>query len=395
MGPAPEMDGDVFLLTASNFTVYYYSGVVGFSSPTWTPDANDSYPAVNLGTPTVSISVSGSMAFGYVAINAPATNTLTISNPGNAPLTVSSISYPAGFSGDWSSGTVPGGGMQTVNVTFAPTTASVYGGTITVTSNAGSGTGTITASGSGVPAFGTTAIYGSTYAAWQSLAFTSTDLANSAVSGPLANPSGDGMTNLEKYAFGLSPYQKASPSVVAFSSVQQNGHTYPALTYQVPAAGPQTDLLYTLESSTDLVNWSQAPGGFTLFNSSGPTNGWYYYTYYANTLPIDQNPKAFVRLNIQDPAVTQITTISGVYGHNDVSVTVTVAGPANATFYYTVNGGIPTTASSRYTGPLYFENNQPGNQLEVIQVQAYLNGIPYGSVTTATFTLSGHVSGGG
>ena len=37
--------GQVFNGTANGFTVYYYNGATGFSSPTW-----DGYPAVYLGT---------------------------------------------------------------------------------------------------------------------------------------------------------------------------------------------------------------------------------------------------------------------------------------------------------------------------------------------------------
>jgi hypothetical protein len=73
---------------------------------------------------------------------------MTIANSGNATLTVSSISYPAGFSGAWS-GTIAAGGSQNVTVTFAPTALISYGGTVTVNSDATSGTSTISASGTG------------------------------------------------------------------------------------------------------------------------------------------------------------------------------------------------------------------------------------------------------
>jgi len=75
---------------------------------------------------------------------------LTINNTGNATLTVSSISYPSGFSGAWS-GTIAAGGSQPVTVTFSPTSATTYGGTVTVNSDATSGGNTITASGTGLP----------------------------------------------------------------------------------------------------------------------------------------------------------------------------------------------------------------------------------------------------
>jgi hypothetical protein len=104
--------------------------------------------AVNWATKIVSLS--GNLAFGNVIIGSTAQSTLSISNSGNATLTVSGISYPAGFSGAWS-GTVPAGGSTNVTVTFAPTANTAYGGYITVNSDATSGTNTIAVTGAGVP----------------------------------------------------------------------------------------------------------------------------------------------------------------------------------------------------------------------------------------------------
>jgi hypothetical protein len=66
------------------------------------------------------ILLTGNLAFGRVGLGSVATRTLTISNNGTGPLTVSSISYPPGFSGDFPSGTIPSGASQIVTVTFAP-----------------------------------------------------------------------------------------------------------------------------------------------------------------------------------------------------------------------------------------------------------------------------------
>ena len=100
-------------------------------------------------TPTRIVALSGSLAFGNVAVNGTSTATLTIRNSGNAALTVNSISYPSGFSGNWS-GTIGAGNSQNVTVTFAPTVATSYNGNVTVSSNATSGTNTTAISGTGV-----------------------------------------------------------------------------------------------------------------------------------------------------------------------------------------------------------------------------------------------------
>ncbi len=99
-------------------------------------------------TPTRIISLSGNLAFGNVAVGSSAQRPLAISNIGNSALTVSSISYPTGFSGNFS-GAIPAGSSQNVTVTFSPAAATTYGGTVTVNADQTSGTNTITASGTG------------------------------------------------------------------------------------------------------------------------------------------------------------------------------------------------------------------------------------------------------
>ena len=99
-------------------------------------------------TPTRIISLGGNLAFGSVAVGSTPQSTLTIYNTGSSTMTVSSISYPSGFSGSWS-GTIAAGGSHPVTVTFSPTSAISYGGTVTVNSDATSGVNTISASGTG------------------------------------------------------------------------------------------------------------------------------------------------------------------------------------------------------------------------------------------------------
>jgi YVTN family beta-propeller protein len=86
--------------------------------------------------------------FGATRVGVGATATLTIGNAGNSPLIVSSIAYPAGFSGNWPGGVVPPGGAQAVTVFFTPT-PKPYSGTITVNANQTSGPTTVGVSGYG------------------------------------------------------------------------------------------------------------------------------------------------------------------------------------------------------------------------------------------------------
>lgn len=94
------------------------------------------------------ISLGGNMAFGGVLVGTNTQRTLTINNSGVSNLTVSSISYPAGFSGNWS-GTIAPGGSQNVTVTFSPSSVTSYGGSLTINSDATIGTNTLAISGYG------------------------------------------------------------------------------------------------------------------------------------------------------------------------------------------------------------------------------------------------------
>ena len=67
---------------------------------------------------------------------------MTVANTGNTILTVSSISYPAGFSGVFS-GQIATGSSANVTVTFVPTAVTNYSGTVTVNSDATSGANTM------------------------------------------------------------------------------------------------------------------------------------------------------------------------------------------------------------------------------------------------------------
>jgi hypothetical protein len=134
------------LIKFSPTAAQHYSGTVTVNS------------SANSGTNTLAISgigvgqtiaLGGNLSFGGVAVNSNAQRTLTITNTGTTNLTVTSISYPAGFSGIFA-GVIAPGISTNVTVTFSPTSTTNYSGTVTVNSDKLGGTNTIAASGSGI-----------------------------------------------------------------------------------------------------------------------------------------------------------------------------------------------------------------------------------------------------
>jgi FG-GAP-like repeat/Abnormal spindle-like microcephaly-assoc'd, ASPM-SPD-2-Hydin len=95
------------------------------------------------------LELNGNLAFGTIAVGQTSAHTLAIGNTGNSALTVTSITYPAGFSGDWGGGVVAPGAVHNVTVTFAPTAAAAYGGPVSVVANQTEGPTSISASGTG------------------------------------------------------------------------------------------------------------------------------------------------------------------------------------------------------------------------------------------------------
>ena len=100
------------------------------------------------------------------------------------------------------------------------------------------------------------------FALWQNNQFTPQELANPLISGPTADPDGDGLTNDQEYLFGLPPKAgnpSPSPTIalsgnqitLSFNAVLATGPGYSGLTRR-----------YTLESSSTLSNqtWNAIAG---------------------------------------------------------------------------------------------------------------------------------------
>lgn len=89
---------------------------------------------------------------------------------------------------------------------------------------------------------------------WRFEKFTADELMNDAVSGPLAAPAGDGISNLLKYAMGLLPKTLAPRHLVAGGRIAQDAFSYFTMTYTHSKAA--TDVVIVPEVSGDLNLWN-------------------------------------------------------------------------------------------------------------------------------------------
>ena len=81
--------------------------------------------------------IKGELNFSEIFVGESAAKPLTIKNAGNAPLEVSAISYPEGFSGPIKPTKVAPGGTLAIEVKFSPAKTGAAQGVVTITSNGG------------------------------------------------------------------------------------------------------------------------------------------------------------------------------------------------------------------------------------------------------------------
>ena len=97
------------------------------------------------------INVSGNLAFGDVLVGGQRDLSYTITNSGNATLTVTGTTVTGGLDAhtiaSWTNGQIAAGASQTVTVRFQPTATGSYSGTISVNGDQTSGSNTLAISG--------------------------------------------------------------------------------------------------------------------------------------------------------------------------------------------------------------------------------------------------------
>jgi hypothetical protein len=109
-----------------------------------------------------------------------------------------------------------------------------------------------------------------------------------------ANPAGDGVPNLIKYALGLDPYTPASASQLPTGSIQpDSGQSYLTLTANPVAQAP--DVTYAVEVSGDLQTWTSGPP-FTVTLTNTATQ-----LIVRDNIPFGSAIMRFIHLRVSDP----------------------------------------------------------------------------------------------
>lgn len=132
----------------------------------------------------------------------------------------------------------------------------------------------------------------SAFEAWRFAQFSSAQLADTAISGPNADPDRDGVPNLLAYALGR-PALGAPPSApFATSTTTEAGATYVTLNYSQPAT--LEDATLAVEFASDLAGpWSA--GGVTL---ASEIRGDELHVLVRDSVALESSPRRFARLRV-------------------------------------------------------------------------------------------------
>ena len=127
---------------------------------------------------------------------------------------------------------------------------------------------------------------GTPFELWQLAEFVGPNATDPLVRDASATPAHDGITNLVKYALGLDPFTDSVESLPAIGVVGG------ALTLTYHKVLSATDILYTVEWTSDLITWQTA--GIT--QQSSPPNG--ATQQFVASIPIAPHRVKFLRLNV-------------------------------------------------------------------------------------------------
>jgi hypothetical protein len=109
------------------------------------------------------------------------------------------------------------------------------------------------------------------FARWRSIHFEdSADFANNAVSGPLANPGGDGVSNLIRYALNRGPHEPVAGLLPVIETTPG-----PAFRFLFHFDADKSDLRWRVLASRDLHDWSHVLHDTTTDGPPPEVPGWH------------------------------------------------------------------------------------------------------------------------
>jgi hypothetical protein len=136
------------------------------------------------------------------------------------------------------------------------------------------------------------------YEIWRAWLWDPTSASNDAISGPAADPDGDGLSNFVEYALGLDP-QRSEPTRRPHAAMENSGGLN-YLTLQFTLSSSAIEAAVTFQVSGNLVDWLAGPPATALLwetqNIDGTTT-----RKFRDTAPVEATPYHFLRLGVSTP----------------------------------------------------------------------------------------------
>jgi fibronectin type 3 domain-containing protein len=125
---------------------------------------------------------------------------------------------------------------------------------------------------------------------WTAAAFPGVTDAN--ITGPAATPDGDGVPNILKYFYGLSPGVSANTTTAPANTTTDNSNH---ILFTFRLGKNLTGVIYSIQSSPDLLTWTDTGVTATVLSDQGA-----YYLMQA-AIPLGSAPSLYLRLKITTP----------------------------------------------------------------------------------------------
>ena len=136
------------------------------------------------------------------------------------------------------------------------------------------------------------------FAAWRTLMWGTNAAGNLSVSGPAADPDGDGIPNLPRYVLGLHPNRVQLGKSPQGAIELFNGLRYMTMQYSVLAGA--TEGSATFQVSSNLLDWVSGPPSTELLWTAPNVDGTISYKY-RDTSPLETTPFHFLRIRVAAP----------------------------------------------------------------------------------------------
>lgn len=135
-------------------------------------------------------------------------------------------------------------------------------------------------------------VRGVSQADWKTASFSASEQANTTISGPQADPDGDGVSNLFEYALALDPMKASAAGQPKVT--RNNG----VLNMSYVRRMDVSDVNYTVEVSSDLITW-QSGAGYTREVSATALDSIREQVVVADLTPLSTVTTRFIRLRVE------------------------------------------------------------------------------------------------